>query len=175
MKHGFLARLAGGVFAWCAATATAFSTTVWRPTDSDINLLPILSPLSTASVDIALFDDTDTGFLDPLVVTLTPGSAEKVDVMDMGAGVWTFTHGADSITVSGGSFVFAVSTPGGWDTSMAGMNDLGANVWLLSLGAAGDTSFFAVDVQPIPVPPAVWLFGAGLLGLASVARRRTTD
>ncbi len=28
------------------------------------------------------------------------------------------------------------------------------------------------SVQPVPVPPAVWLFGSGLIGLAGVARRR---
>ena len=27
-------------------------------------------------------------------------------------------------------------------------------------------------LAPIPVPPAVWLFGSGLLGLVAVARRR---
>ncbi len=31
-----------------------------------------------------------------------------------------------------------------------------------------------VTVQPIPVPAAVWLFGSGLLGLLSVARRRAS-
>jgi hypothetical protein len=29
-----------------------------------------------------------------------------------------------------------------------------------------------LSVEPVPVPPAVWLFGSGLLGLAGVARRR---
>lgn len=31
-----------------------------------------------------------------------------------------------------------------------------------------------VTVGAVPVPPAVWLFGSGLLGLIGVARRRTT-
>jgi len=30
----------------------------------------------------------------------------------------------------------------------------------------------AVDLAPIPVPAAVWLFGSGLLGLVAVMRRR---
>ena len=30
-----------------------------------------------------------------------------------------------------------------------------------------------IDVAPVPVPPAVWLFGSGLLGLVGVARRKT--
>ena len=33
-------------------------------------------------------------------------------------------------------------------------------------------STIGVDLQPVPVPAAVWLFGSGLLGLVGVARRR---
>jgi hypothetical protein len=29
-----------------------------------------------------------------------------------------------------------------------------------------------VDIQAIPVPPALWLFGSGLLGLVGIARRK---
>lgn len=40
-----------------------------------------------------------------------------------------------------------------------------------------DSSFTATsssaDVAPVPVPAAMWLFGSGLLGLASIARRKT--
>jgi len=32
----------------------------------------------------------------------------------------------------------------------------------------------SVNISAIPVPPAVWLFGSGLLGLVSIARRKTS-
>lgn len=40
--------------------------------------------------------------------------------------------------------------------------------------SAGDTATFDTlfEVNPIPVPAAVWLFGTGLLGLVGVARRK---
>lgn len=28
------------------------------------------------------------------------------------------------------------------------------------------------DVMPVPIPAAVWLFGSGLIGLASMVRRK---
>lgn len=43
-----------------------------------------------------------------------------------------------------------------------------------SLTALTDnTGGMSLDVTPIPLPPAVWLFGAGLIGLAGIARRNT--
>ena len=32
----------------------------------------------------------------------------------------------------------------------------------------------AMDVQVVPIPPAVWLFGTGLFGLVAIARRGKT-
>lgn len=38
--------------------------------------------------------------------------------------------------------------------------------------AGGTVVRLTVDVTPVPLPAAVWLFGAGLVGLAGLARRR---
>ncbi len=54
------------------------------------------------------------------------------------------------------------STNTGFDTRVTEL----PNVWKLT--SAGDLSY----VSAVPVPAAVWLFGSGLLGLVSVARRR---
>jgi hypothetical protein len=38
----------------------------------------------------------------------------------------------------------------------------------------GETSaFFAGSTNEVPIPPAMWLLGSGLIGLVGVARRRT--
>jgi hypothetical protein len=36
----------------------------------------------------------------------------------------------------------------------------------------GNLEMFTVQISQVPVPPAVWLFGSGLIGLIAVARRR---
>ena len=47
------------------------------------------------------------------------------------------------------------------------------DLFLFEVGAAGDNAFFQVDVAVIPIPPAFWLFGSGILGLIGMARRRS--
>ena len=41
------------------------------------------------------------------------------------------------------------------------------------IGEAPGTGSAVADVAPVPLPAAVWLFGAGLLGLVGVGRRHT--
>lgn len=42
---------------------------------------------------------------------------------------------------------------------------------LNSFGQSNDASM-VINVSAIPVPPAIWLFGSGLVGLIGVARRK---
>ena len=46
-------------------------------------------------------------------------------------------------------------------------SDAGNNIWF-------DIYTDSVRVSAVPVPPAVWLFGSGLIGLVGIARRKKT-
>ena len=43
-----------------------------------------------------------------------------------------------------------------------------------SSGMGGEVWFDNVSVPAVPIPPAVWLFGSGLIGLIGVARRKAS-
>ena len=53
----------------------------------------------------------------------------------------------------------------------ASANDLGSN-WSIATAPFGDGDLGTPGAPPVPVPPAVWLFGSGLLGLVGIARRK---
>jgi len=56
-------------------------------------------------------------------------------------------------------------------TFMSGFSKQLDNAYLVSFDGINGT-VQGVDLQPVPVPAAVWLFGSGLIGLAGVARRK---
>jgi len=57
----------------------------------------------------------------------------------------------------------------GTDFTSLGLNS-GSYTWTWANGSASDS--LIVNVGPVPVPPALWLFGSGLLGLVGMARRK---
>jgi hypothetical protein len=170
-----------------ASVATA--ATIWAPTNEDTDFIqldfagnPNAGPgISTNGGQLALFDDSDFGG-NALVIGDSGGHVVFTDNMD---GSWnaevfdvTNTSGG-SITLSNNTnFVLGMDWGFGYygdtnaalvsspDTYLIVFDGLDANEERIS----GNT--LAVDLAPIPVPAAVWLFGTGLLGLVAVARRR---
>jgi hypothetical protein len=90
----------------------------------------------------------------------------------VGSGNYTATNALSEAPALSGGNDFMV---GIWDGSSwimdSGNTTLPANSAQLTFSVGGD--MLAVDVAVIPVPAAVWLFGSGLVGLVSVARRRS--
>jgi len=119
----------------------------------DLGVSPATNLIQNGAPDgVALFNDTvllDSLSYEGTIATYTEGSATTVvdsNVFDMSLaripdGVDTNDNLAD--------FVSGCLTPGS-----------------PNLGGTG-----VCTVKPVPVPPAVWLFGSGLLGLVGVARK----
>ena len=91
----------------------------------------------------------------------------NISLFDLGSGLFT-PHAGDSFDIltadliqgSFGSLTLAALDPGlKWDISY--LTD-----------AIGTTDVVRLSVDAVPVPPAMWLFSSGLLGLIGVARRR---
>ena len=180
-------KILNSVFAIAALmlVSSLASATVWHPTNEDTDFIQFdTGPYTTNGGDLVMFDDSDFGG-----TALTIGdTGGEVRFSDNGDGTWDAdlwyigdVAPSDSILLSGGnSFVLGMTWDGGTTyyaesnaVLVAAPDDYRiAFEGQLVTGAPVTGRTLAIDVQPVPVPAAVWLFGSGLLGLVGVARRR---
>jgi hypothetical protein len=177
------------VAALTLASSVATAATVWAPTNQDTDFLqldfagnPDTGPgIKTNGGTLALFDDSDFGGNaleigeDGGHVIFTDNqdgswNAEVFDVTNTSGGSITLSNNANFVLgIDWGLGYFGdtnstlISSPDTYLIVFDGLNALEQRV-------SGNT--LAVDLAPIPVPAAVWLFGTGLLGLVAVMRRR---
>ena len=171
-------------------TSAATASTIWSPTNMDIDFIQFDfagnpgagAGISTNGGTLALFDDSDIGFGSALEIGQDGGHVVFTDNND---GSWnaevfdvTNTSGG-SITLSGdNSFSLGIDWGAGYfgDTNYSLLSSPDAYLIVFDgLDGSGDRisgNTLAIDLAPIPVPAAAWLFGTGLLGIVGIARRR---
>ncbi len=171
--------LAAAVLSLSAVSAQA--STIFQPTDGDVNVFIDFGSLAGLAdgYSLAMFDDSVT-------TALAMASADRLDISSnqiVGitgpAGsdfIATGTDPVDTLTLTGSNqFVLGITDGINWfmDAGTGSFN-FGANTETLYFDTEASNSVFLGDVtvSAVPVPAAVWLFGAGLMGLVGVARRR---
>ena len=162
-----------GIAAWMLMLSLTVSTStwaasVWQPTNQDVNTLDfslLISLLPTGNFYI--FDDNSAASLQTST-NLKLASADLL-MFSMNGANWDITGTNGTLTVTGStSFLFAENVAGIFSQE-ASANMLGPNDWQLVFASGAQLQ--AIDVAPVPVPPALLLIGCGLLGLLSIARR----
>jgi len=185
--------LTGIVLTACgSANAVVFS-----PTNQNVNFFNVTIS-GSGLIELAMFDDSafdSTGFLggDWLNINIAP--PDNGDVVDFTPGIgqnsnYTVTNNDFDVNPSNvfnqltltdnDHFRLAARRGIPGDTDFIPWSE--ASDFLCTPGTESCTmtwnlqgTVLGVDMQvatPIPVPPAVWLFGSGLLGLVGIARRR---
>ena len=177
-------RLLGAVYACLFAglmisTPAMSASTIWVPTDGDVQV----SFTNPATGTIGLFDDISAAVGAETIITGAALPLATFDLVTFAASGMDFTatNQANSfITLTDTKqFVLGYKPDGGndWLADTATI-DHGNNTFTVVFDNAGTTYLIDVEnVTPpaaIPVPPAVWLFGSGLLGLVGMARRKKT-
>ena len=129
------------------------------------------SPTETlADYDITIFYDFDTAF---------DNGPAGLGTIDVTSGILGGPNPTTTTLVEGSEnllFGYLASGIPGLVNAPAGAfdpNALGEYNFGISVGQSGwGVENVRMDVQVVPVPAAVWLFGSGLLGLIGVARRK---
>ena len=149
------------------ASGTA-NASIFAQTDGNINFVADTFNVGTI---LAMFDDSDVGFTNGLDITPLPENI-AIATGGLNPGDWTATNESlATLNLTGSDwFRLAISTDLGvtWseDTSFS---PAGTDIINITFQ---DGTVLSVDIKAVPVPPAVWLFGSGLLGLVGIARRR---
>lgn len=143
--------------------SAANAATVFIPTDGNINFAD-----QTGNFDLAIFDSLTNLQSNP-ASRLDVSLGDKVGHDNPVTQLTNITAGSSPFNVTDGNFII-----GGYDGSnwVGGIGtQYGDTVYKLTFnGITGGA--LVVDIQVVPIPSAIWLFGAGLLGLVGVARRR---
>ncbi|MBI5462531.1 MAG: VPLPA-CTERM sorting domain-containing protein [Gammaproteobacteria bacterium] len=86
-------------------------------------------------------------------------------------------NNAGTLGQSLGFYSFTPSSTSGFvqSTKVRYENAYGLGTWMLAANGSVTYSIASAPVSTVPVPAAAWLFGTGLAGLASVARRRVVS
>ena len=154
------------------ASGTANASTVLSATDGDVNFL--FAPLPSG-VTMYMFDDDDNNNFATAGNSLLVPIPSTVGISGPQSGDYLASNSNGNLTLTTApNFVMAV-----FDTNLGGGTWVGdSNPVYYGNGNSAQLTFnlsggvLVVDVQAIPVPAAVWLFGSGLLGLIGIARRK---
>ena len=156
------------VFGFSVSSVNA--STVLSATDGDVNFLFASLP---SGVTLYMFDDDDNNSFATAGSSLLVPIPSIVGISGPQTGDYLASNSSGNLVLtSAPNFVLAVfdANMGTWVGDSNPVFYGNGNAAQLTFDLSGGA--LVVDVQPIPVPAAVWLLGSGLIGLVGVARRR---
>lgn len=159
-------------------SSTTASSMVWlpdvNPSTGDYQAISFTSfGVSSATYDLVFFDAGTLPSLELSTSSLTIADLTGVvAISPNSAPSYTASFGTDTAEL-GDTAEFELAL---WDgsnfTYVSSATALVPDNWYAISFGDITGEIHGVDLAPVPVPAAVWLFGSGLIGLAGIARRR---
>jgi hypothetical protein len=155
-------------------STVANAATIFQATDGDINIAD-----TTGGGLFAIFDNEASLDAGTPLLEIIKGDRILVDNLPPATTNLENVRTGFDLDITDSNFVFGAKTSSGSSSWIIGegaeLYFAGSNQWGITFAGIAPELKVVVDVQPIPVPAAVWLFGSGLLALAGVARRKRLD
>lgn len=147
------------------------AATIFEATNADINIAA-----TTGGGTFAMFDneaDLNAG-LPAFTLGISQGDLIVVDPVPPASTTSLLNQmTGSSIAITNSNFVFGAFNAGSWILGTGTeLFSPGSNLWDITFQGINPEIKIVVDIQAVPVPAAVWLFGSGLIGLVGVARRK---
>lgn len=153
-------------------SVVANAATIFQAADGDINISD-----TTGGGLFAIFDSEADLIAGTPLLEIVLGDRIIVDGTAPApiTSLMNFRTGS-TLNITNSNFVFGASASGGTPSWILGEGTElyypGSNQWNITFTGINPELKVVVDIQAIPVPAAVWLFGSGLIGLVGVARRK---
>lgn len=175
---------------------SVWAVPVLFPTDGDIDVFDITDLMANPNPDplfaaIAAGDDPNTGTRIPLnfnvftneVFDITGDEISYTEVApELGGGFAFQTAAGTFVAPSAELEIIYFDAVSLWHSATT-WSQIGPDAIQLLFDPladglqagliVSDSGTFDVPVSAVPIPPAIWLFGAGLLGMVGIARRKT--
>jgi hypothetical protein len=161
-------------------------------------LLAGTTAASAQTIDVGLvsLDDPSTftgvipigSFIDTVTFTLPDNGGSAYSVVNVPLSLFGSTFdlifssialfsNADGILFNGDDALLTSTVASSTELSLSNGPTAAGNYYLtiagVATGSAGGIYAGAIDVAPVPVPPAVWMLGSAIVGLATVGRRKS--
>lgn len=172
----------------------------WDPTvntdDGTIENVNLTNLFADPTAQLVIFDaDLDTFELEEIIaLDLTGDSLDEViisgpppqDTITISFESTDSTYTATSIdgidtlflgdTTDFELALLTTNTDGSFDLSfVVDYVYMGSDIYFINFDSGAYADLLGVDLQPVPIPAAIWLFGSAMFGMVAVGRRKFMD